>query len=361
MKACLKNVGDDVRRLILFFKNACFPGDLSLVTSAPTFHGRARPRDRLFPVGIEVTRFGWVKGKPRDLGSYRKKLNFQTRPECPATFAGRWCLILSNYTVYLETMKRLGKIVVCLASGLVLNAGARADDGVLPNNPYAPIVVRNVFDLNPPPPADAGQPAEPPPKITLNGIMSIFGQLQALFKVTGTAKPGQPAKDDFYILSEGQRQDEIEVTHIDEQAGLVTFNNHGTVQELPLVKANPPAVSTPMAAPGGPVPTRNLTAPNGENSGRGRLGGRSPGGPGAARNRGMGNGLPLTTVPTSAGYPGQQQPQNTPQNTLSPEAQVILMEAQRAQWQQEGNPAAAIIPPTVLTPRNSAGGVPPIP
>jgi hypothetical protein len=359
MKACLKNAGDDVRRLILFFKNACFPGDLSLVTSAPTFHGRARPRDLFFPVGIEVTRFGWVKGKPRDLGSYRKKLNFQTRSECPATFAGRWCLILSNYTVYLEIMKRLGKIVVCLASGLVLNAGARADDGVLPNNPYAPIVVRNVFDLNPPPPADAGQPADPPPKITPNGIMSIFGQLQVLFKVAGTAKPGQPAKDESYILSEGQRQDEIEVIQIDEKNSLVTFNNHGIVQELPLVKANPPAVSTPMAAQGGPVPTRNLTAPNGENSGRipGRFGGGPASGPGAARNRGMGGGSPLTTVPTSAGYSGQQQPQNT----MTPEAQVILMEAQRAQLQKEGNPAAALIPPTVLTPQNGAGGLPPIP
>jgi hypothetical protein len=359
MKACLKNAGDDVRRLILFFKNACFPGDLSLVTSAPTFHGRARPRDLFFPVGIEVTRFGWVKGKPRDLGSYGKKLNFQTRSECPATFAGRWCLILSNYTVYLEIMKRLGKIVVCLASGLVLNAGARADDGVLPNNPYAPIVVRNVFDLNPPPPADAGQPADPPPKITPNGIMSIFGQLQVLFKVAGTAKPGQPAKDESYILSEGQRQDEIEVIQIDEKNSLVTFNNHGIVQELPLVKANPPAVSTPMAAQGGPVPTRNLTAPNGENSGRipGRFGGGPASGPGAARNRGMGGGSPLTTVPTSAGYSGQQQPQNT----MTPEAQVILMEAQRAQLQKEGNPAAALIPPTVLTPQNSAGGLPPIP
>jgi hypothetical protein len=263
--------------------------------------------------------------------------------------------------VYLKIMKRLGKIVVCLASGLLLSAGARADDGVLPNNPYAPIVVRNIFALNPPPPVDAAPPGDPPPKITLNGIMSIFGQLQALYKVAGTAKPGQPAKDDFYILSEGQRQDEIEVTHIDEQASLVTFNNHGTVQELPLVKANPPAVSTPMPSQGGPGPTRNLPTPNGDNSGRGRSGGGPPGGPGAARNRGTGNSSPLTTVPPSAGYSGQQQTQNTPQNTLTPEAQVIMMEAQRAQWEKEGNPAAAIIPPTPLTPRNSPGGMPPIP
>ena len=265
-------------------------------------------------------------------------------------------------------MKRLGKIVVCLASGLVLNAGARADDRMLSNNPYAPIVVRNIFGLNPPLPADADQPAEPPPKITPNGIMSIFGQLQVLFKVAGTAKPGQPAKDDSYILSEGQRQDEIEVVHIDEKAGLVTFNNHGTVQELSLVKANALALNTPMPSPARAGPNRNLTGPNGENSGRGRSGGDPADIPSRARNRGpgngsnnynngVGNGSPLTTAPTSAGYSNPQQPQNTPQNTLSPEAQFIMMEAQRAQWQQEGNPAAAIIPYT----RNSPGGMPPTP
>jgi hypothetical protein len=274
-------------------------------------------------------------------------------------------------------MKRLGKIVVCLVSGLVLNAGARADDRMLSNNPYAPIVVRNIFGLNPPLPADADQSVEPPPKITPNGIMSIFGQLQVLFKVTGTAKPGQPAKDDSYILSEGQRQDEIEVIHIDEKAGLVTFNNHGTVQELSLVKASALALNTPMPSSGRAGPNRNLTAPNGENSGRGRSGGDPADIPSRARNRGpgngsnnynngVGNGSPLTTAPTSAGFSNPQQPQNTPQSTLSPEAQLILIEAQRAQWEKEGNPAAAIIPPTMLTPRNrgaenSAGGMPPIP
>jgi hypothetical protein len=266
--------------------------------------------------------------------------------------------------VYLRIMKRLGKIVVCLAGGLLLSAGARAENGVLPNNPYAPIVVRNIFALNPLPPVDAAPPGDPPPKITPNGIMSIFGQLQVLFKVAGTAKPGQPAKDEAYILSEGQRQDEIEVTHIDEQASLVTFNNHGTVQELPLIKANPPAVSTPTPAQGRLVPP-NLTAPNGENNSR--IPSRLGGGPGAARNRSRGDGSPLTTVPTpgSYGQSGQSgqiyQPQ---QNTMTPEAQVtqaIIAEAQRAQWQKEGNPAAAVIPPTVLMPQNRPGGMPPIP
>jgi hypothetical protein len=256
-------------------------------------------------------------------------------------------------------MKRLGKIVVCLASGLVLNAGARADDGVLANNPYAPIVVRNIFGLNPVPTNDVNAtPVEPPPKITPNGIMSIFGKWQVLFKVAGTAKPGQPAKDESYILSEGQRQDEIEVIQIDEKANLVTFNNHGTVQELLLVKANAPAVSTPTTAQGRPGPTQNFTAPNGENSGRGRLGGGPAGGPGAARNRGRGDGSTLTTVPTRAGSSGQSGPGQSgqqPQGVVTPVEQAILLEVQREQWKQQGNPAHAIIPPTALSPLLTPG------
>ena len=249
-------------------------------------------------------------------------------------------------------MKRLGKIVVCLASGLVLNAGTRADDGVLPNNPYAPIVVRNIFALNPPPPVDAAPPGDPPPKITPNGIMSIFGKLQVLFKVAGTPKPGQPAKDEFYILSEGQRQDEIEVTHIDEKASLVTFNNHGTVQELPLVKANPPPVSTPMPAQGGPVPTQNFRAPNGENNSRipSRLGGGPAGGPGAARNRGRGDGSPLTTVPTRGGNQAGQG--GRPLNLEEGELMTVTA---KLKAQMDGDPTLAIYPPTSL---DKEAGVP---
>ena len=255
-------------------------------------------------------------------------------------------------------MKRLGKIAVCLASGLVLNAGARAGDAVLPNNPYVPIVIRNVFDLKLLPTNDVNATqADPPPKITPNGIMSIFGQLQVLFKVAVPAKAGQPAKDEPYILSEGQRQDEIEVIKIDEKNSLVTFNNHGTVQELPLARANAPAGS----APGGSAPSQNLAAPNGNNSGRGHFGGRPGGGGfGAAQYRGAGNDAnqnpnPQSIIPTSAGYSGQQQPQNT----ISPEVQMIMIAAQHAKAQQEGDRTAAIFPPTPID--AEAGVAPPPP
>ena len=259
-------------------------------------------------------------------------------------------------------MKRLGKIAVCLASGLVLNAGARAADAVSTDNPYGPIVVRNVFGLNPPLPADAGQPADPPSKITPTGIMSIFGHLQVLFKVA--PKAGQPgAKEEFYILSAGQRQDEIEVIQIDEKNSLVTFNNHGTVQELPLAKANAPAVNTPVVTQGRPFPTPNSTAPNSENNGRipGRFGGRSAGGPGAAQNRGMGDGSPLTTAPTSRIYnPSGRSSQMTAEQTAA------VIELQRMAYQSENNPVSKILPPAVVTPRNSGTakspvGMPPMP
>ncbi|HUC84835.1 MAG TPA: hypothetical protein VL970_06565, partial [Candidatus Acidoferrales bacterium] len=103
-------------------------------------------------------------------------------------------------------MKCVGKIALCLAGGLVFGTSLRADNGALITNPYGQIVVRNVFGLNPPPPPvdPNAQAAQPPPKITPNGIMSIFGQLQVLFKVAVPARPGFPAEDKSYILSEGE-------------------------------------------------------------------------------------------------------------------------------------------------------------
>jgi len=164
-------------------------------------------------------------------------------------------------------MKRVGKMAVCLASGLVLIASSHAGDAGSPNNPYSPIAVRNVFGLNPPAPPETEQrSSDPPPKITPTGIMSIFGQRQALFRVTDTSRPGQPVKDVFYTLGEGERQDGIEIIHIDEAARTVAFNNHGIVQEIPLAD---------LAETG---------APSDGNMGGERIGYRSARGPGADGN-----------------------------------------------------------------------------
>ena len=97
--------------------------------------------------------------------------------------------------------------------------------------------------------------------------MGVFGNGQVLFKVApAAAKPGPPAKDEYYILSEGQRQDDIEVLKIDDKKSLVTFDNHGFTQELPL--ANTPA----SGGSGGPAAA---ASPGGMNPG---MAPRPPGG-----------------------------------------------------------------------------------
>jgi hypothetical protein len=241
-------------------------------------------------------------------------------------------------------MKRFGKIAVCcFVSGLVLNTGWGANNPVSPNNPYVPIVERNIFGLNPPQIVTPTAP-EPPSTITPNGIMTIFGTRQVLFKVSVPPRPPAPAKEESLILSEGQRQDDIEVTHIDEKAGVVTFNNHGVVQEIPLVKAPPVTTPTPVvmnsgfAAPG--ATASGYRGPGGENS--------APFGNGSGQNPGVGN---------NSGNSGANLSRAPAQPQLSPEEQMIMIAAQHAKAQQAGDPIARIFPPTPLD--EAAGITPP--
>jgi len=245
-------------------------------------------------------------------------------------------------------MKCVGKIAVCLAGGLALNAGLSAAEAVSPNNPYAPIVVRNVFGLNPPQLVDPNQNSEPPPKITPNGTTDIFGNREVLFKVSIPAKPGIPAKDVDYILGEGQRQDDIEVTSIDEKSGVVTFNNHGDVQVIPLAVA--PILAMPVAANQNPNPAM----PNGRRfGGGGRLGrnfiiGNSDNnfnGANNGANYGSNNGSNLRSMPTQ--QPVQQ---------MDPDQQIILIEANRIATQsQVDRGEMPPLPITEMTPSGATG------
>ena len=267
-------------------------------------------------------------------------------------------------------MKRAGKICICLAGGLVLNAGLRAENAVSPDNPYAPIVTRNVFGINPPAPVDPNQqPAVPPPKITPNGITSVFGHLQAMYKVAIPAKPGQPAKDQSYMLGEGQAQDDIEVTKINEKDGLVTFNNHGTVQELPLVSATAGGSSAPAQGGPGPGPatgpsiTRPGMAPGGGNGGNpggftrfgqsGGFGAQTPNN--NANNGGAKTGSRLGVAMGGAGGFSSPQSSQQPQNPLSPDEQQVMMTAYKAAYLQNGDPTYKILPPSIY---DSQAGIP---
>ena len=262
-------------------------------------------------------------------------------------------------------MKRVGKLCLCLTGCVVLQASLCAEDTLSPDNPYAAIAARNVFDIHPPAPVDpnAQPPAEPPPKITLNGITSNLGHVRALFKVAIPAKPGQPAKDQFYILGEGEAQDEIEVTKIDEKDGLVTFNNHGTPQELPLTAATAstgpaPAPAVPATGPGpGPGFRPGFPRPgfppagggNANNTGIIRFG--QAGGVGAqtptannANTTGVNPSSRLGVAMGGAGGVSRSQQQQQPQ--LSGDDQSVLMAARHAVALANGDASAIIYPGT---------------
>ncbi len=260
-------------------------------------------------------------------------------------------------------MKRGSKMLLCLASGLVLSTSARGATADLQGTPYGGIPVRNAFALKPvPPPQPPPPPAPPPvPKITLQGITSILGRWQVLFKAQLPPKPGEPPKaETSFVMNEGERDGEIEVLQIDGKAGSVTFKNYGVVQTMtlkddgaklsgvgiappppfagaPQTPVNPftpqPAVSS-AGAPGIPAP--NLVRPT-------RPGGAAPSvGPGVAV------GVP-TPMPVASVAP-------SPQPQLSAEEQIVLMEIHREvtkdQVQRGELPP---LPPTELTPPGAPG------
>lgn len=284
-------------------------------------------------------------------------------------------------------MKRLGKIAVCLAGGLALNAGLRAASPASANhpalanypvsvnnpvpannassdNPYAAIATRNIFGLvaPPPPPSPEDEAKKDLPKITPTGIMGVYGHFQALFKVA-PAKPAAGAKDDYYILSEGQMQDEITVVKIDDKNSLVTFDNHGFTQQLPLAEAAAAGGAAP-SPPGGMNPGMAAGTPGG-NSGPGGI---IRFGPGAGGNNG---GFPNSNPGSSGGGPNgangglnfgntaaPTQIYQPEASTLKPEESTILIEVERAKLMTDPHPAYSpnILPPTPLTKFNTTDG-----
>ena len=246
-----------------------------------------------------------------------------------------------------------------MAALLMLSPALRAEDTAPAQSPYTALVSRNIFGLVPvpPPPPPPPPDIEPPPKITPNGTMNLFGKFQVLFKTPGKAKPGQPPKEESYMMGVGERQDDIEVKKIDEKAGLVTFDNHGVIQELPLVVA---AISGPAPSAGAPGLPVNGQPPM-----------LAPGMPGGLRGGRFGQ-VPRKNVTSSAdiapsqaglggGAPGNVNANAGNLENLSPEAQVILIEKNRLDTQQQVNAGTMPpLPPTVLTPEDATahGGSP---
>lgn len=272
-------------------------------------------------------------------------------------------------------MKRLGKIAAGLAGGLMLNLPLRAAApapaaGSPTSDPYAVIAERNVFGLNPPAPS-APPPVTTPdlPKIIPQGIMGVFGNYQVLFKVA-PIHPAPGEKDDYYILSEGQMQDEIEVVKIDDQKSMVTFNNHGTIQDLPLVEATGSRAPASGGPSGGPNPA--LTRSGMPDRGGGphpvtpvRFGvssafNNNPVNPSSDAVNGQAGGAGTGGLDFNANTQGRiYQP---PASTMTPEQAQIMLAAQHLKAQTEGSPTAPLFPPSAIdrqvgiTPNTSDSG-----
>jgi hypothetical protein len=151
-----------------------------------------------------------------------------------------------------------GRTTVLVVGSFVLAMGIPVLLADIPGNPYRGIVDRNLFNLKAPlRPEDNLPPPDPPPKITLTGFTTILGDKRVLFKVQVPGKPPQQAKEESYILSEGQRDADIEVLEIDEKAGVAKFNNHGTYQTLDLLNDGAKPANVPAPAPGPPPPRPN--------------------------------------------------------------------------------------------------------
>src|SRR5436190_18086206 len=116
--------------------------------------------------------------------------------------------VLSRFTFRVSRFTYLSLLV--LVSTITARATTTETD--TQSNPYQAIVERNVFSLKPPPPPPPPEDPlkkNPPPTIKLQGVQTILGRRQVLFKVPAKP-PGQP-KEESFLMNEGERQGEIEV------------------------------------------------------------------------------------------------------------------------------------------------------
>jgi len=120
----------------------------------------------------------------------------------------------------------IGLIVGCIGTSL---AGP-----IAVANPYATIASRNVFGLNPILTELVPVAPEPVlPRIVPKGFTTILGPETVLFEVVD-GPAGKAAARSLYALKSGATQDGITVLRIDGTTGIITFDNHGKLQQIPL-------------------------------------------------------------------------------------------------------------------------------
>lgn len=238
---------------------------------------------------------------------------------------------------YISGVRSVLKILVSVSTAAVLGLSAQAVAPDASIKQYQNISDRNVFGLRPPPVQPTATNATPAlSKITLTGITTILGNKRALMKVAPKGmKPGDP-KELSMILTEGQREGEIEVLQIDETRGSVKVNNSGTEILLTFEKDGsklpaspgpqpvPPPMPTPLPAAAG---VRNPYTP----ATRPALPGlptRTARIPGAGGLTGAAA-APIGGAPTPTGATSTPAQSTLADQDLTAEEQAIIVELQR--------------------------------
>jgi hypothetical protein len=145
--------------------------------------------------------------------------------------------------------------------GVILCALTVSADQKHAKNPFHYIFERNVFGLRPRPAAPPqGVPRDPPPKVILKGITTILGDKRALLKVQFPRKSLSPAKEESYILTEGQGNGLIKVLAINEKAESVKVDDCGTIIDVTFEppKPSPPPVANPSPPNRFPLPIKRV-------------------------------------------------------------------------------------------------------
>jgi hypothetical protein len=159
-----------------------------------------------------------------------------------------------------------GLVICLLGSGVMLRADVE-------ENPYQSIIDRNPFGLKPSHNSETNQAAAPVAlNIKFTGI-SVVGEVKKAYFMDATKNPPT-----YYALGEGEQQESLKVTRIDDKVGAadivnggvatkVTFETHGNKNVVPGV-APPTPSAVPGAMPGGmpgaiPSPNFNPNAPKG--------------------------------------------------------------------------------------------------
>ncbi len=249
---------------------------------------------------------------------------------------------------------------LALAPALNTRVKAAIDDG-----PYRAIIERNIFNTQPmPPPPIPPIPPIPLPNVKLVGVMAITGRAQAIVWIQD---PGTPPKQPVTkVMVAGQRVGDITVLDIDVAGKTARVQILDNIKTLALedkpVPGAPVAPSTGTAgiqrpkAPTAATPNAYAPAPSAfssfappasggfRNPAASAMGGYNNGAPGATSadlsqvGAGIGQTLPTREVRTDA----------TQEAQVTPEQQMILIEAQRDAMLRAHDPTAVILPPTPL-------------